>query len=315
MPESLDPDKIESKLAGLDPNARSRFWTLYSASENRLKATELAERRALLRALKDATADLEGSVAAEFARAGEGGWNIARLRRLGRYDAFLRQIEDRIRALGGTIESSVERAMLRNFKQAYAETGFRLAQMTPESVGLSFDMLPDHAILALSHEPFSGADFSERIGLITDEMAHRIKKELTTSMIQGDSWSAVARRIRDFMGTRGRGAMWRADMIARTEITRAQELGAAQLYKENEDVIEKVVWLAHPGACPICAGLNGTEVDPDDEDTLPPEASHPNCRCTTQAVPTEFDVAGVRPRQSFNDFAAEALPQVLDIPV
>lgn len=84
-----------------------------------------------------------------------------------------------------------------------------------------------------------------------------------------------------------------SNVVARTELSRAQNLGAVSLYRDAG--IEKVMWVTTQGAnvCDICEPADG-EVMPlgdvfDSVDVDAPPA-HPNCCCAL--MPADADVAG-----------------------
>lgn len=78
-----------------------------------------------------------------------------------------------------------------------------------------------------------------------------------------------------------------ATMVARTELSRAQTMGAIALYKEAK--IRKVLWATTEGAnvCPECAARDGQVYSLADYES-DPAPLHPNCACA--ALPADKDV-------------------------
>lgn len=82
-----------------------------------------------------------------------------------------------------------------------------------------------------------------------------------------------------------------SNMVARTELSRASNMGTMALYRAAK--IEKVRWVATGGQnmCDLCGGADDTVVDLGDDfpsvDVDQPPA-HPNCVCTT--VPADDDI-------------------------
>ncbi len=70
-------------------------------------------------------------------------------------------------------------------------------------------------------------------------MADKVKNQILRSMMAEESWQDTARRIRSEMGAVGQKSVWRAEMVARTELAHAQTVANTRLYAENADVIEK----------------------------------------------------------------------------
>lgn len=284
-----DPATIQAKLSGLPGAQKDTLLDLYRKSRAGLTDLEMAQRREIIALFRQTAKDIEADIFSVFSdiRAEGGTWDLASVRRIGRDKTLFDQIKNRLNALGASVTSQIDDGILDQFKQTWIDGAYRLDVMTPTSTAINFGILPDREIGAMLAQPFKGGTFSERLGIITDEMALSIKNELIRSMMAEESWGDAARRIRDEMGTEGTSSVWRAEMIARTELGRAQELANAELYAQNSDVIEKVIWVAHPGACDVCMDLHGTEVN--DVEEYPPTASHPNCLCDTLAVPKGWD--------------------------
>lgn len=281
-----DPETIDARLSGMSGDQKDVLWRLYRASRSEMTARELAMRKELLGLYHDVAEDIQDDIGRLFSSIGSDKWDLQAARRAGRDRALFGQIEDRIKSLGGRVQQTFEGNLLGQYKKAYFDNAYRLDALTPESLTVKFGMLPDREIVAMLGEPWKGARFSDRIGLITDEMATNIKHSLVRSMMAEESWAAAARRIRTEMGTSGTRSVWRAEMVARTELAHAQELATAQFNKENEDVISEEVWVAHPGACEeICKPKHGLSVE---EVGRPPDDSHPNCVCDVLAVPKSW---------------------------
>lgn len=281
----FDPGTIQSKLEGLTGAQQDVFWRLYRSSRSQLTMGEMQQRREIVGLFKQTASDIEADIFQTFQRMNVDNWSLAGVRRVGRGQQLLDQINDRIRALGGQVGGSLSDGLLDQFKKTWLDSAHRLDSLTPESVAIKTGLLPDREILSLLNQPFNGGTFSERLGLITDDMAHNIQQSLIRSMMAEESWSEAARRIRGEMGTAGQKSVWRAEMIARTELARSQEIANAQLYAENSDVIEKIIWTAHPGACDECKDLHGERIT--DPAGFPP--LHPNCVCDALAVPKSWD--------------------------
>ena len=281
----LDPATINDLLDGLQPDQRGVLWKLYRASRSRLTANETRLKSELLQMFRATSDDISQDISQVFSRMGATEWNLQDARRLAHDRALFMQVDDRIGALSGQMQQSFDGALLNQYKIAYFDAGYRLDALTPDSTMIKFGMVPDQAIASMLAEPWSGARFSDRLGLISSEMSTTIKHQLIRSMMAEESWADAARRIRDQMGTEGQRSVWRAEMIARTELSRAQNLANSKLYDDNADVIDDVVWVAHPGACDVCVANHGQPVS---EVGTPPEDSHPNCSCDQLAVPKSW---------------------------
>lgn len=266
----------------MDPTQQTLLMKLYRSDRGSLTVAEMQLRRQLIADFKDVAAGVEADVYQTFAAMGGEEWDFTAVRRAGRDRYLLDQINNRIQALGGTIQDNLGDGLLDQFKQAYLDGVERIDKVTPESVEVVNGLLPDQEIFNVLAEPWSGAKFSDRLGLITDDMAHNVQHEIIKSMMAGESWQETGRRIRSEMGTQGQGSVWRAEMVARTELSHAMNMANAQLYDDNSDILEEPVWVAHPGACDICRENHGRPVS---EVGYPPDDSHPNCECGVLAYP------------------------------
>lgn len=76
-----------------------------------------------------------------------------------------------------------------------------------------------------------------------------------------------------------------SDMVARTELNRAQTMGAMSLYRAAG--VKTVKWVTNGTPCDICGDLEG-QTFPVDEAEEPPE--HPNCNCALVADDADLQV-------------------------
>jgi hypothetical protein len=103
-------------------------------------------------------------------------------------------------------------------------------------------------------------------GLAVLNLAERLEEEGYTAAEIAEEQALYARKLLDY----------RLGMIARTEIAMAAIAGIAQAYADNG--IDKLLWVADPNCCPICAEQAWQEYSPEEISQLLP--AHPNCGCT-----------------------------------
>ena len=126
---------------------------------------------------------------------------------------------------------------------------------------------------------------------VTDAMNQQISRILTQSMIEGKNADQIARRLIRVIGgpaleltdTLGRfiPAMRRAQMIARTELTRSFHLGNIREFRNWQvtGVTVKAEWttIGDDKVCSACSTLEGKVFTLDEiEGRIP---LHPQCRC------------------------------------
>lgn len=111
---------------------------------------------------------------------------------------------------------------------------------------------------------------------------------------------AVAKKTRTY---HARLLRRRADMIARTEIITAENLGKYATWTDSiargiNGADSRKEWSPGPGACDQCAAMAGETVRWDaafsNGNLMPP--AHPNCRCTAQLLPAPYKNPALNPR-------------------
>lgn len=115
--------------------------------------------------------------------------------------------------------------------------------------------------------------------------ADKIKRQLMEGLEAGETIPELMSRIKDEFRT------WewnRAEVVARTESSRANNRAAQEAY-EQSGVVEEKQWMTAPDCCEICNDLDGMVVglkedffEADYESGEGPPR-HPNCRCTVTA--------------------------------
>ena len=201
-------------------------------------------------------------------------------------------------------------AILSDMTDAFYGSQYGIAYTLDQQIGGAFPdgvnipLLPVEAVQAQLLAPYVGNTFVNRFADSRDEFVLRIRRSLVQSQIQGESINQAMRRIREELGIitdrrlkadrlAHRRNFNRVQMIARTELLRASNLGAISIYRANRDVLQGWTWLTavDDRVCSICAPLDGLEFTFDGEPVsgisttaqIPPPA-HPQCRCTV--VPT-----------------------------
>lgn len=107
---------------------------------------------------------------------------------------------------------------------------------------------------------------------ISEFTTERLARELATGVEAGESTATLRRRLTAVLGDRNR-----AELIARTELSRAQSAATLDVYRLNGIAGKR--WLAASDAEADCLALNGRAWALDD-DSAPSQPYHPRCRCT-----------------------------------
>ena len=143
---------------------------------------------------------------------------------------------------------------------------------------------PGDAVAALVLKDGGLADLLDARGIwikgISETTVNSIGNRIAQGLANGDGVPQISASIRDYLGSSDR-----ADMIATTEVARAQNEGQSQeLQGMGFDQWE---WMAYDGACDDC--MDKDAVIFNWGDPVPP--AHPNCRCsiTGAGIPSATD--------------------------
>lgn len=142
-------------------------------------------------------------------------------------------------------------------------------------------VLPDKVLRRLINQPWSGANFSERIWGNAETLGKVLKQEIIQSFIQGISVKNLSDRIQN----RFEADRKNTERLVRTELNHALNETTKLSYEEAE--IEEYEYLAEIDSrtSDICRELNGQKFKMKDAKVgvnYPP--MHPNCRSTTVPV-------------------------------
>lgn len=107
-------------------------------------------------------------------------------------------------------------------------------------------------------------------GVATGKGADDIVRDMGKVIIDKDSFRQAGSRVFS-------KAQYRMEMIARTEVLRAHNMGRLKFHERVG--IQKLEWLAMEDErmCPVCGGLDGKTFP---IDKFPQQPAHPHCRCT-----------------------------------
>ena len=222
-------------------------------------------------------------------------WRSAKLE----YQSFT-MIQDYAKKMHVELSSEVTADLEDMFRQSYNRNAWMLDNGTPPAIDIAYQMPTEPLILQMISAPFKGYNFSERLGIITDDMATDIQNSVISSMSNGDSVDDLAQKIRYYTGipedetlvTRpdASAALYRATMIAQTELMRASDIARKYFFDQNSDILEGEEWSAKYGApvghgkgmvCPECWSYDGVNLKKLGG-VRPP--AHPWCRCSTAPI-------------------------------
>ena len=125
--------------------------------------------------------------------------------------------------------------------------------------------------------------FSENLEAVNDEKLRRILEE---GFETGKSIPELMREVKECFDS---WDVYRAEVISRTETSRAANEAAVEAYRQS-GVVEKKEWLVAPGCCDACEEVGKGDPIPledtfksEDFDDVDAPPLHPNCRCACLA--------------------------------
>ncbi len=207
------------------------------------------------------------------------------------------------------LESEPYREALYNAGGLLVEAGFSDAKELLH-VESEFDVVPAWTLAKLR-------GYSKQLAfLVVDREKEALTLDLEAAIAKGESTRELTARIattfadgyhvlKDGVVTRRTNVADWSRMVARTEMTRAQTLGATSLYQAAG--IQKVQWSASLSVttCEECSEADGEVVNlgddfPDVDVDQPP--AHPNCACAV--VPADEELGSFEPSDEERKTAA-----------
>jgi SPP1 gp7 family putative phage head morphogenesis protein len=160
-------------------------------------------------------------------------------------------------------------------------------------------------------KPFNGRLMSEWFAGWSAGTLSAVKQQVTIGFVNGEAPKQVAARILGNASTKaliGRSAhssgarsvlmtaQRNAQTIARTAISHYSSVAHDEVWKQNEDILDGVMWRStlDTRTSEICMALDGT-VYPIDEGERPP--AHPNCRSTMVPVTKSWKDLGLKGKE------------------
>ena len=207
-------------------------------------------------------------------------------------------LQNQLQDLNKNVNSVLYDSLVQQYKDAYNHSAWVLDETTPPNVDINYTMPPEDALRQFVSEPWNGAMFSQRIGEINNAMAQDIQQAVTQAMLSGDSVSELGKRISDVIGDADSDYMYRAKVIAKTEMARMSDLAHEKFYDSNADLVDDWYWVSRsvmsPRLCDDCAERSGKGYEEvkliaagQDHDELDPPI-HPNCACVWMARPKKW---------------------------
>lgn len=212
----------------------------------------------------------------------------------------LKDLERELQALVRAMSDRLKADMTTDMTQLTRDEINWQARVVRESVGFNIEMTlpPPRTVAALvKRTSFSGLTIDQWFDSLSRSTQKNVMIAVQRGIVQGETVDQIMRRIR---GTRALnytdGIMQttrnQASTLARTTINHVSNQSRLEFFKENDDIISGLKWVAtlDSRTSLTCAGLDG-KVFPIDKGPRPP--AHPNCRSTMTAVLKDADEIGL----------------------
>lgn len=156
---------------------------------------------------------------------------------------------------------------------------------------------PNQLLTAVLERPFANALFTDHVKQFSAHRLQQMEGALRMGFAEGQSISDIVRRIRGTRAAHYRDGILEMsrrniEAMVRTSVTHASATAREQTYRENDDLIKGVQWVAtlDGRTTMICAALDG-KVFEIGEGPRPP--AHWNCRSTTVPVVKSWKELGI----------------------
>ena len=222
----------------------------------------------------------------------------AEMQKYNRLVALEKNIVDELNSLYADTGKELRLTLSNMYQDSYLFTGFSLE--TEAQQKLAFSLLPKEQIAEAIQNPISGLTLNERLINNRRQIIIKTREQLTQGLIQGESISKMARRIKDVY----EGDLNKSVRIARTETNRVRNAGTIRAYEKAEAMGLEFdrVWVAtlDSRTRDSHGALDGQKADKDGLfhinglSTKAPgqfgvASEDINCRCTTRAKLKNID--------------------------
>lgn len=197
--------------------------------------------KSLLQQYKKALDEIRGILGFFYAKFSNG--DELTMQEMNRYNR-LRDMENQLIAVLEKLSGIKETKIYETMSEVYAESFYRTAYALEQGVGitLSYTLLNERAIRKAILLPIDKLTLTQRLKHHRKQITETIRKELTQGLIQGESYSKMANRIKGVLD----GDAAKAIRVVRTEAARAQNEGYYESYQHASDQgVDMVLrWLA-----------------------------------------------------------------------
>lgn len=214
--------------------------------------------------------------------------------------ARLKQLEKELTQLAKNLADKVKVVNMVNLDDLTEAELIWQVETIKKSLKFNLEMvLPSAPAVAkiIEKTSFAGLTLDQWYDSLSQATQRNVMTAVNHGIVEGETTEQIMRRIRGTRKFNYTDGVWettrnQSSTITRTVINHVTNQSRLELFKENEDIISGLKWLAtlDSRTSIICAGLDG-KVFPIDKGPRPP--AHPNCRSTMTVVLKDANALGL----------------------
>jgi len=194
----------------------------------------------------------------------------------GRLNEYFATIDNELKIMSKAQIDYIDKEAVQVFKRSYVAT----SDAYGEAFGVSLGKVSKNALKAFETMPVLGASTKAETINQYSQLAGRLRRDITQSLLLGESSFVSGRKISNSLKINRNHAV----TLARTNIVTAHNRSTEILAEKNKDLFSGMRWITQldERTCQICAPRHG-RIYPVGQTPYP---AHFNCRCAVNPVPT-----------------------------
>lgn len=213
----------------------------------------------------------------------------------------LEQLKKELKKLSDQLAADLQSEIATDLSQLSKDEVQWQVNAIRESLGFDLDMVipsPKAVAKIVNATSFSGLTLDQWFDTLSNATQRNIMASVNRGIVEGKTTEEIIRAIRGTKKLNFTDGVYnttrrQVETVTRTTINHASNQARTEFFKENEDILLGLKWLAtlDSRTSATCAGLDG-KVFPLDKGPRPP--AHPNCRSTMTAVLKDAEELGIK---------------------
>lgn len=186
--------------------------------------------------------------------------------------AIEKKLIEEMRKLGDTDETETTGLLKDVFSESYYKTAYEIDKGM--DIALKVPLLTSEFIESAIKMPIRGEMFSDRIWANKKKLLNRVRDDVKSAVIEGESIDKLATKIKKDFGT----SAYESKRLINNEVTRCVMQAQDEIYNNTDAVVEVLFDATLDNkTSEICINLDGQRF-PKDNYPMIPEETHVNCR-------------------------------------